>query len=425
MSKPPEYVCAEDNGHTRPYVLESTEAPYPPDSDLNTLESFASSELGKINGIGELVFSDNGKSAKVSAFNIDTRAVVSGLHSQGINISVERALQTFPFYLDLFFDPEVVAYVDDIGKNDIARFALECALNPLCISEIQLRIGIGIHDGGDHLLRLPAYIAPAIRIMKKLADHYGESVTWTEKDLDSLLPLIVIYSASNMVATVNQLNLSTAAGNRDYYFGIFERYAKHVLPDSFMRRISFRNDEVTIPEYISSAIRAEAQALFEQHSDVPPVARVIKTAQRHNSDPVDGLAYAAAHALYSLDGIKGLPSGAGLIESEQTLPPPSKLIMIGGKSEIEYWMIRKMVADPENRILRAQIVHRFSELPPYSPSPHLLQQDITLRDLEAMPDAGAFANRLSNIRSAFKKDIELVCRGIEDPVSYLKYLFGV
>lgn len=375
----------------------------------------------RLSGLGELVLSGNGKSRDIERFDLSVRMVVEDLLSKGVDVSLDRAIRTMDFYIELFFSPENTSYIGSLGKNDMLRFAVECALNPACMSNIQLRIGVGTHDSDSHLVRLPIYIDPVVDFLRKLTKFYGY-----REDLDideKLLPEVVVYSAANMVAKVNGLDRDIALRNRDYYFEVFDRYARSRVAANLADRISYRPDLPVVPENIARVIRLNAEALFKSKSGFKPVQRIIDTSKRYGSNPVDGLSYAVSHAIYSLDGIAELEVDTSIVEGD-TLPYDRNIIMIGGNSEIEYWMIRKAVS-PEGKYRRGQIIQSYSEYPPYTPSPRMIDQDMTLLDLSRAKNSEDFRNRLQEIRNTFRKDVTRVCEGCDDPVSYARFLFDV
>lgn len=353
----------------------------------------------------------------------DLSVAIKSMQQEGYEVDIDGIFKNFPSYLDIFFDEELIRLVDPDGVYELIEMALQCSSNPTFASSIQLRTGVGVHDLNEHSVRLPSYIHPMVNIINKFIEHY-RSIGFEFND--SHLPRAVIYSAGSMVVRVNSLNEDISRANVQFNHDVFRRYIEECLVDESMISVfKFLIDKSIVEEDIHERIMDIARTIIETRNNLKVVQKIINTSLLHDSDELRGVYYAVSHAIYSLDPVDGLENRS-LIAGEDELP--KRVIMIGGKSETDYWEMRQLVRAsriPNELDGRVQMIQRRSEIPPYGGA--LIDNDLTNIDLFNIEDLAGMnaAIKTKRLRTTFKKDIELVCNGKEDPVGYLKYLFNV
>lgn len=272
-----------------------------------------------------------------------------------------EAYDRFPFYFNLFFDSNLVAMLDLSSRDDLFVLAVQCSLNPESISEVQFRIGFGIHDGDDHSIRLPAYIYPIVEIINQLCSFYKTKKIALK---ESCLPSVVLYSAAQSVARTNNLNPQATIRNRDYHFSVLQRYIRNLLPEEARKIFSFKEDQEELNKDLMRRVEDFSCRLLATHADHPTVKQVTKTALRHGSSPEKGIAYGVLHSVYSRDdGVFAMDS---CLKDDLVKPT---VIMMGGAAEVDYWRLRRLVQKESGGSLhgvrRIQVIQTTGIEPPY------------------------------------------------------------
>lgn len=355
--------------------------------------------------------------------HFDLGAAINVMQDEGYEIDVDRIFIDFPAYLDIFFDEELIKLVDPDGVYELIEMALQCAANPSFASSIQLRTGVGVHDLKEHSVRLPSYIHPMVSMVNKFTEHYRRA--GFEFD-DSHLPRAVIYSAGSMVTRVNGLDEASSQSNIQFNHHVFRRYVEDCLKDpTAVSAFKLLVDRPVVEVGMHERLMDIARTIVQTRGDLKVVQKVMNTARLHDSDELMGVYYAVSHAIYSLDPVDGL-EGQSLIVDEDELP--RRVIMIGGKSETDYWGMRQLVRSPRSEGFldgHVQMIQRRSEIPPYGGA--LIDNDLTTLDLPDIRNSDDMHEvmKAKALRTTFKKDIELVCNGHNDQVGYLKHLFNI
>lgn len=355
--------------------------------------------------------------------HFDLGVAIQVMKDEGYEVDLDRIFIDFPSYLDIFFDEELIKLVDPDGVYELIEMALQCAANPSFASSIQLRTGIGVHDLNEHSVRLPSYIHPMVNMVNKFIEHYRR--TGTKFD-DSHLPQSVIYSAGAMVTRVNGLDETRSRSNIQFNHQVFRRYVEESLKDpAAISAFKFLVDRPVVEVGMHERLMQIARAIVETRGDLKVVQKVMNTARHHDSDELMGVYYAVSHAVYSLDPVDSL-EGQSLIVGEDELP--RRVIMIGGKSETDYWGMRQLVRSPRPEGYldgHVQMIQRRSEIPPYGGA--MIDIDLTTTDLPNIRDVDDMRAiiQAKRMRTTFQRDIDLVCNGQKDKVGYLKHLFNI
>lgn len=375
--------------------------------------------IGQLNRFGEPI--DPNKK-KISYVQDELSTAIDELFLQTGNVDFLRGKDTFRDYFSLFLDSSTAQAIDPIGKSELLKFALLSSLSPEFMSTLQFRIGVGTHDLDHTSLRLPAYIHPVVSFISKLCEFYAQKKI--DITLDKL-PQVVVYSAANMLKQVNRLDNARATHNAEYFFRVFRRYIEVMIPPAAHQAFIFRRDVHAHDPVIHERIGDIASRIIQTNVDPDLVMKVISTAARHHSTPSDGMRYAVAHAVYSLDPMDS-PYKSFLEDEEGPLHP--SVIMVGGKSEIDYWRVRQIVRASSPDHTRVQVIQKFGEVPPYSGA--LEEQDLTTAHLR---DPQAFKARYDALRNHFRREVlavlppgsQRVDANIDDVVSYFRSLFDI
>ncbi len=339
-------------------------------------------------------------------------------------VDFARGRETFRDYYSLFFDSSTTTSIDPAGKAELLKFAILSSLSPEFMSTLQFRIGMGTHHRDHTSLRLPSYIQPVVSFVSKLCALYRQ------KDMETTLerlPQVVIYSAANMLKEVNHLDHARATDNAEYFFQILRRYVETALPEVARRAFVFRRDVRANDPEINKQLTQIAARILAACPDPTLMAKIQNTAQRHHSGPLESMKYAVSHAVYSLDPME--MEYTSFLEDEEGPLHPS-VIMVGGKSEVDYWRVRQFVRTSSSEHARVQMIQKFGEIPPYSYSERLEPQDITTAHLR---DPQEFKAKLASLRTQFRKEVlvtlpfnsQNVDVHVDDMVSYFRSLFDI
>lgn len=349
-------------------------------------------------------------------------AAIDELFLKTGNVDFARGKETFRDYFSLFLDPSTAQAIDPVGKSELLKFALLSSLSPDFMSTLQFRIGVGTHDLDHTSLRLPAYIHPVVSFVSKLCDLYTQKKT--DITLEKL-PQVVVYSAANMLKQVNHLDHARATDNAEYFFHVFRRYVETMLPAAAHHAFIFRRDIRANDPEINRELSAIASRILYARPDPTLLAKIQNTAHRHHSGPLESMKYAVSHAVYSQDPMN--IDYTSFLEDEEGPLHPS-VIMVGGKSEIDYWRVRQFVRTSSRDHARVQVIQKFGEIPPYGGA--LEDQDLTTAHLR---DPQAFKAKYDMLRSHFKREVlaalppgsQKVDANIDNVVSYFRSLFDI
>ncbi len=350
------------------------------------------------------------------------RAAVDDLFMKTGAVDFTRGRDTFREYYSLFFDSSTTGSIDPAGKSELLKFALLSSLSPEFISTLQFRIGMGVHDHDHTSLRLPSYIQPVVSFVAKLCALYRQ------KDMETTLerlPQVVVYSAANMLKDVNRLDHARATDNAEYFFQVLRRYVETTLPEVAHRAFVFRRDVRANDPEINKHLTKIASHILNVIPDPTLIAKIQNTAHRHHSGPLESMKYAVSHAVYSLDPME--MDYTSFLEDEEGPLHPS-VIMVGGKSEVDYWRVRQLVRTSSSQHARVQMIQKFGEVPPYGGS--LEGLDLTTAHLR---DPQEFKAKFQSLRTQFRKEVlvtlpfnsQNVDVHVDDMVSYFRSLFDI
>lgn len=368
---------------------------------LGRLDPFIQKTIRRFpKSIGE--FDLKGRQPRLKPLEFDLMKVFANLEAEGRKPSVESAFQTFAYYFNLFFDEKMIAYLDSEGKNHLLRLAIECALCPEVLSEIQFRVGVGANDKLDLSARVPAYLLPIVRLLSQVQGPFK--------------PQVVVYSAVNRVVPLNRLDPSQSQINNDRIFAIFERFLQGQTANEARQGVRFQPQDAYDPDSeLEKELGAITDEILATRADLPVVQKILTTGQRNGSDPRQGLLYGVSHAVYSLDPLS--ITNATFFPGET---PPSRLVMVGGAAEVDYWRIRQLVCRRETTLCRVQIIQPYCEVSPYGGV--LRDQDLSVEQVMGMDNDVQLAQALESLRSSFRKDLNALGALSQEPLQYLQNL---
>jgi hypothetical protein len=243
--------------------------------------------------------------------------------------------EKLPILIEILFTKEYNNIRISLLEKIIKIFC-NSIINENGIENYQLTIGLGASENYPSI-RMPAYIIPAINIIKKIIDS----------NLDLGIPKIRIFKANYAGIYANGFDEKKVLDVSEKTFIFLENFILEFYPDLFQYFI-FENDMPYFNTNIFNNITELASIIEKAESNLKAVKKIKKKGEKYgkNKGETNALFYAATHSIYN----KAIDFNNEIsdIIFENKKNKPDLIIDIGGKSQKEFNTITHYLIDTLN-----------------------------------------------------------------------------